>query len=66
MNAGKLWNNLRSSVGATGQAGKIAFADSAKPVAEVAASVGFARQNHFSQVFKKQTGLSLNEFRRRS
>jgi AraC-like DNA-binding protein len=33
--------------------------------AEVAASVGFARQNHFARIFKRHTGLLPNEFRRR-
>jgi AraC family transcriptional regulator len=40
--------------------------DSDKSVAQVAASVGFAQQNHFSHVFKKHMGFSPNEFRRRS
>jgi AraC family transcriptional regulator len=39
------------------------LAESNRSVAEVAASVGFSRPNHFARVFKKQTGFSPNEFR---
>jgi AraC family transcriptional regulator len=34
-------------------------------VGEVSVSVGFIRQNHFTRVFQKRTGLTPTEFRRR-
>ena len=44
---------------------KSLLAEPGKSVADVAISLGFARQNHFARVFKKQTGISPKEFRQR-
>lgn len=41
-----------------------ALADSEAPLAEIALSVGFADQSHFSNVFRRATGLSPSAFRR--
>ena len=41
-----------------------ALADTDEPLAEIALSVGFADQSHFSNVFRRATGLSPSAFRR--
>jgi AraC family transcriptional regulator len=40
------------------------LAESDAPLAEIALSVGFADQSHFSNVFRRATGLSPSAFRR--
>jgi AraC family transcriptional regulator len=40
------------------------LADSDAPLAEIALAAGFADQSHFSNVFRKETGLSPSAFRR--
>lgn len=43
---------------------KILLAAGEKSVAEVAMTVGFSDSNYFSQVFRRETGMSPNEYRR--
>jgi AraC family transcriptional regulator len=40
------------------------LADSDAPLAEIALAAGFADQSHFSNVFRRETGLSPSAFRR--
>jgi AraC family transcriptional regulator len=40
------------------------LADSDAPLAEIALSAGFSDQSHFSNVFRRETGLSPSAFRR--
>ncbi|MFL5493922.1 MAG: helix-turn-helix domain-containing protein [Gemmatimonadales bacterium] len=40
------------------------LADSETPLAEIALAAGFADQSHFSNVFRRQTGMSPSSFRR--
>ena len=40
------------------------LADTDAPLAEIALSAGFADQSHFSNVFRRETGLSPSAFRR--
>ena len=35
-------------------------------IAEIAASTGFASQSYFSQIFKKFTGISPNQYRKQN
>jgi len=41
-----------------------ALGDSDRPLAEIALAAGFADQSHFSNVFRRQTGMSPSAFRR--
>jgi AraC family transcriptional regulator len=41
-----------------------ALADTDAPLAEIALAAGFADQSHFSNVFRRETGLSPSAFRR--
>lgn len=43
---------------------KILLAAGEKSVAEVATTVGFSDSNYFSQVFRRETGMSPNEYKR--
>ena len=40
------------------------LAETEAPLAEVALAAGFADQSHFSNVFRRETGLSPSQFRR--
>jgi AraC family transcriptional regulator len=40
------------------------LAESDEPLAEIALEAGFADQSHFSNVFRRETGLSPSVFRR--
>ena len=40
------------------------LADTDAPLAEIALSAGFSDQSHFSNVFRRETGLSPSAFRR--
>jgi AraC family transcriptional regulator len=40
------------------------LAESETPLAEIALAAGFADQSHFSNVFRRQTGMSPSSFRR--
>ncbi|MCX7514911.1 helix-turn-helix transcriptional regulator [Frateuria hangzhouensis] len=42
-----------------------ALTDDGRPIAEVAAEAGFADQSHFARVFKRMTGETPRNFRRR-
>lgn len=44
---------------------KILLAAGEKTVAEVAMTVGFSDSNYFSQVFRRETGMSPNEYKHR-
>lgn len=38
--------------------------ETTRPIAEIAMTAGFADQSHFSNVFRRQTGMSPSAFRR--
>jgi AraC family transcriptional regulator len=40
------------------------LAETDAPLAEIALAAGFADQSHFSNVFRRETGLSPSAFRR--
>ena len=45
---------------------KAALQDSREPILNVALQHGFTSQNYYGRVFKKLTGITPSEFRKRS
>ena len=44
----------------------LALSETDHPIAEIAASFGFAEYNYFSNFFKRQTGMTPTEYRKKS